>query len=383
MRILIAPDSFKDSLSATGVSEIMEKGLKQIFPTCIIDQVPLSDGGEGFTDALLHAVGGWKVQTRIHDPLMRSIDSFIGLIDNDKTAVIEMATASGLELLKPRERNPLVTSSYGTGELIRLALDHHCKKIIIGAGGSATVDGGIGAVQALGGRFLDKYGNELSSGGGNLDRLTQIDLSWLDKRLKKVKIQVACDVTNPFTGKEGAAIVYAPQKGATPEMTNILENNLSHLSELINDQLGIDLGTMTFAGAAGGLAGGLISFLRAEAISGFDLLNKITGLNKRIRSADLILTGEGKTDRQTLFGKAPYALARVASRSHVPVIVFTGWFDIEAANMLEKTFTAIIPVHPHPLSLDEALAKTKEHLMIAVISTMKLIKTGIMLDKSN
>ncbi len=381
MKILIAPDSFKGSLPSVKVSGIMAKGVHKVFPDSNIEQVPLSDGGEGLTEALLYATGGRRIRVRVHDPLMRPITSFYGLIDDGKTAVIEMSAASGMELLKPDELNPLVTSTYGTGELIRAALDQHCRKIIIGAGGSATVDGGLGAVQALGGRFLDEKGYELMPGGGHLNRLARIDLKGLDKRLGKVKIFVACDVTNPLTGKEGAAAVYAPQKGATAETALVLEQNLQHLAEMVKKQLHIDISGMTYGGAAGGLGAGLVAFLNAKAMGGFDLVKQITGLEKKIRTADLVLTGEGKTDRQTLFGKAPWSLARLASRHHVPVIDFTGWYDPSGEKALEKIFTAIISIQPHPLTLEEAILKTEDHLLPAVVTAMRLIKTGTGLTK--
>ena len=383
MKILVAPDSYKGSLPSVKVSEVMTRAVKAAFPGSQVVQNPLSDGGEGLTEALLYAVGGRKIKVSVHDPLMRPITSFYGLIDDGKTAIIEMSAASGLELLEPGELNPLITSSYGTGELIRATLDQHCKKIIIGAGGSATVDGGIGAVQALGGRFVDEKGYELLPGGGQLNRLFAIDLKSLDKRLKKVKILIASDVTNPLTGKEGAAAVYAPQKGATPEMADILEKNLEHLAEIVKKQLDTDMAAMKYGGAAGGLVAGLVTFLHAKAMGGFDLVKKITRLDKKIQEADLVFTGEGKTDRQTLFGKAPYALARLSSRFHVPVIDFTGWYDATDNPSLEKTFTAIVPIHPYPMTLEEAFAKTEKHLSMAVISVMKLIQAGILLEQKN
>ncbi len=354
----------------------MAKGVQQIFPESTTIQVPLSDGGEGLTEAILHAAGGRKIKVRVHDPLMRPITSFFGLTEDGKTAVIEMSAASGIELLQKDELNPLITSTYGTGELIKAALDQHCRKIIIGAGGSATVDGGLGAVQALGGRFLDEKGYELLPGGGQLNRLARIDLKWLDKRLGKVKILVACDVTNPLTGEEGAARVYAPQKGASAEMTAVLENNLQHLAHIIRTQFHMDVSDIAYGGAAGGLVTGLVSFLGAKAMGGFDLVKKITGLEAKIKNADLALTGEGKTDRQTLFGKAPWSLARLGTRHHVPVIDFTGWYDLSGKKALEKAFTAIIPIHPRPLTLDDAIRQTEEHLLTSVTSVMKLIKTG-------
>ncbi|MCD6202119.1 MAG: glycerate kinase [Bacteroidales bacterium] len=376
MKILIAPDSFKGSMSSVKVSKIMAKGVHEVFPESTTIQVPLSDGGEGLTEAILHAVGGRKIKVRVHDPLMRPITSFFGLTEEGHTAVIEMSAASGIEHLQKDELNPLMTSTYGTGELIKAALNQRCRKIIIGAGGSATVDGGLGAVQALGGRFLDEKGYELLPGGGQLNRLARIDLKWLDKRLGKVKIMVACDVTNPLTGEEGAALVYAPQKGASAEMTAILENNLQHLAHMISKQFHVEVSDMTYGGAAGGLVTGLVTFLGAKAMGGFDLVKKITGLETKMKLADLALTGEGKTDRQTLFGKAPWSLARLATRYHVPVIDFTGWYDLSGKKALEKAFTAIIPIPPHPLTLDEAIRQTEDHLLTSVTSVMKLIKTG-------
>ncbi len=355
------------------VASVMAAAVVEAAPGCHITEIPLSDGGEGFTAALVRAAGGTLEEVAVHDPLMRPVKTVMGLLDHGRTAVIEMAAASGLELLASEEYDPRTTSTYGTGELIRAALDRGCRRILVGVGGSATVDGGVGAIQALGGRFLDRYGHELAPGGGALGRLKKIDISSLDKRLKKVKIEVACDVTNPLTGPEGAAVVYAPQKGADAATTRLLADNLEHLAARFKADLQKDLASLPRTGAAGGLAAGLAACLGAILRNGFEVVSEITGLEKAIRKTHLVLTGEGHTDRQTLYGKAPYSLAQMAGQHGVPVILFTGGLDMEAADELIQIFTGIFPVNPTLMPVEEALPKTADHLRFTVIQTMKLV----------
>ncbi len=373
MKILVAPDSFKRSLSSAEAAAVMARAVAGVFPAGKITEIPLSDGGEGFTAALVRAAGGTMKEVPVHDPLMRPVKAVMGLLDRGRTAVIEMAAASGLELLAPEEYNPLITSTYGTGELIRAALDQGCRRILVGVGGSATVDGGAGALQALGVRFLDRYGNELPPGGGALGKLEKIDISPMDKRLKDIIIEVACDVTNPLTGAEGAAMVYAPQKGADAGMTRRLADNLEHLAGKFRTDLGKDIATLPRAGAAGGLAGGLAAGLGARLREGFEVVSEITGLEKILPKINMVLTGEGHTDRQTLYGKAPHALAKMAGRYNIPVLLFTGGVDMEDAEELEKVFTGIFPVNPSLIPVEEAIHKTAVHLHFTVTQTMKLV----------
>ncbi len=376
MKVLVAPDSFKGALSSAAAAAVMAGAVQEVLPAAVVKEIPLSDGGEGFTEALVRAAGGTREEVTVHDPLMRPVQAVMGLLDHGRTAVIEMAAASGLERLRRDEYNPWVTSTYGTGEMIRAALDRRCRRILIGVGGSATVDGGVGAVQALGGRFLDRYGHELPPGGGQLARLEKIDLSSLDRRLQEVKIEVACDVTNPLTGPEGAAAVYAPQKGADSEMTRRLGEGLRQLARRFRETTGLDTALLPRAGAAGGLAAGLAAGLGARLRAGFEVVSEITGLEKALAATTLVLTGEGHTDRQTLYGKAPYALAQLAATQGVPVLLFTGGVEMAAAEELGRVFTAIFPVNPALFPLAEALQKTEEHLRFAVVQAMRLLQTG-------
>ncbi len=373
MKVLIAPDSFKGALPAVDAASVMAQAVQELFPAAAVTVIPLSDGGEGFTAALVRAAGGHIEKVRVHDPLMRPVEAELGLLDHGHTAVIEMASASGLERLTPDEYDPWQASTYGTGELIRAALDRRCRRILVGVGGSATVDGGVGALQALGARFLDRYGHELPPGGGALSRLKKIDLSPLDKRLAEVTIEVACDVTNPLTGPEGAAPVYAPQKGADKPTTRRLADNLEHLARLLQETTGTEVATMPRAGAAGGLAGGLAACLQARLRPGFEVVSEITGLEKILRKSSLVLTGEGHTDRQTLYGKAPYALALLAGKHQVPVVLFTGGIDVEATEELGKTFVALFPINPALMPLETALRNTPQHLHFAVVQALKMI----------
>ena len=371
MHILITPDSYKQSLTAREAAEIMERAIHSVDRKIKVTKHPLADGGEGTVEAVILATNGKYIEAPVHDPLMRPINARYGYLPDSKTAVIEMAAASGMQLMKPHEMNPMRTSTYGTGELIRHALDLKVREIIVGIGGSATVDGGKGALQALGTRFLDKNGHELYSGGGELKKLDKIDLSTLDQRLGKVKIRIACDVFNPLTGPEGAARVYGPQKGATPEMVDQLEQNLNRYAEVIFRLTGRDIRNMKCAGAAGGLGGGLIGILGARAEPGFEVIRKITGLDARIQVADLILTGEGKMDDQDLYGKAPYELARRAKKMGKPVLAFPGMFETGKPEIWTDIFTGIFPILTRPVNLEEAMREAESNLYNSVREALR------------
>jgi glycerate kinase len=291
MNILIAPDSFKDSLSAKAVADHISKGVARAMPETQITKIHLSDGGEGLLDALILPRGGKLIETKVKDPLSREIKAEYGILPDTKTAVVEMAKASGLELLKPNERNPLVTSTFGTGQLIKDALDKGCTKIIVGLGGSATNDGGLGMIKALGGRFLDEQGKAIGEGGEALDKLHHIDLSELDRRISRCDIIVACDVTNPLTGSNGASLVYGKQKDGTPEALTKLDNNLAHYANIIHKVFGKDYSSVEGTGAAGGTAMGLLAFLDAELKPGIELIMQELQLEKHIKQADLVITG--------------------------------------------------------------------------------------------
>ena len=324
MNILVAPDSFKDSLSASEASRIISEAISALIPSASIRQIPISDGGEGLLEALITPLQGNLVSVSVKDPLHRTIEASYGLVDQGKTAIIEMATASGLELLSIEERNPLITSTYGTGELIKNALDKGCTKIIIGLGGSATNDGGMGMIKALGGLFLDQHQQEIEEGGRALNTLYSIDLSGLDKRLQHVEIICACDVSNPLTGPYGASYVYAKQKGASDNMLPILDSNLSNYAAVIKASLKKDLKHVPGTGAAGGTAMGLLACLDAKLTPGIALITELLQLEKHIKEAQLVVTGEGRIDAQTLHGKTIMGIASLAKKNSVPVLVFTG-----------------------------------------------------------
>lgn len=329
MNILIAPDKFKGTLESHEVASAIARGIKKNMPDARIIVFPMADGGEGTVDALVRATGGRIIKHEVTGPLGEKIVAFFGLLPppsarNSSVAVIEMSAASGLHLISPKERNPLLATTYGTGQLIKVSLDYNPGQIIVGIGGSATVDGGIGAAQALGIKFYDDKGVELGWGGQELERIDKIDPSGLDPRVKKTEILVASDVSNPLYGPSGAAYVYGPQKGATLEMVKRLDKGLRNYAQAIKKDLGKDISEVAGAGAAGGLGAGLSAFLGARLEPGVDLVIKVTGLTDKIREADLVITGEGRIDAQTAFGKVPVGVARIAKQEDIPVYAVCG-----------------------------------------------------------
>ncbi|MDC0331494.1 glycerate kinase [Flavobacteriaceae bacterium] len=377
MNILVAPDSFKDSLSASEVSRIISEAISAVIPSASIRQIPISDGGEGLLEALLKPLQGTLVSVSVKDPLHRTIEASYGLVDQGKTAIIEMATASGLELLSVEERNPLITSTYGTGELIKNALDKGCTKIIIGLGGSATNDGGIGMIKALGGLFLDQYNQEIADGGGALSTLHSIDLSGLDKRLQQVAIVCACDVDNPLTGPSGASYVYAKQKGASDNMLAVLDSNLSNYATVIKATLNKDLEHISGTGAAGGTALGLLAFLDATLTPGIALITELLHLEKHIKEAQLVVTGEGKIDIQTLHGKTIMGIASFAKKHSIPVLVFTGSIGHGISEIYDQGVTAIFSIVSEPMSLETAIKNAAELLQTSVTNVFTSLNTQI------
>ncbi|MBB1069302.1 glycerate kinase [Limosilactobacillus sp. RRLNB_1_1] len=326
MKFVIAPDSFKGGLTAKEAAEVIADGIKRVYPDAEYVLVPMADGGEGTVQSLIDATNGRKVTARVHNPLNKLVTAEYGLLGNSKTAVIEMAAASGLQFVDENTANPLITTTYGTGELVKDALNHGVEKIIIGIGGSATVDGGAGLAQALGARLLDADNREIGLGGGALKDLAQIDFTHLDSRLKKVTIQVASDVTNPLTGKDGAAAVFGPQKGADEKMVDMLDKNLHHYAQKIVECGGADVEEIAGAGAAGGLGAGLVAFTGAIMKRGVELVIEATQLRKKAIGADYVFTGEGGIDFQTKFGKTPYGVAQATKKvaPDAPVIVLAG-----------------------------------------------------------
>jgi len=380
MKIIIAPDSFKGCLTSPDVAKFIEMGIRNVFPDANIKLVPLADGGEGTVVTLVTATNGKIFHKKVHDPLMREITAHFGVLGDGETAVIEMASASGIELLKENERNPWKTTSYGTGELIKHALKKSCRKIIIGIGGSATNDAGTGMLQALGIQFLDANKCEIESGGGALKDLVSIKTDKLDQRLKESKIIIASDVLNPLLGKSGASVVYGPQKGADSNMVIQLDSNLQHFSDVVRQQQGVSVENIPGSGAAGGLGAGILAFLPSEIKQGFDIVKEVVELEKHMQDADLVITAEGKIDSQTAYGKTPAGVAGIAGKYNIPVIAFAGIVDKGINELYKKGFSAIIPIANKPMSIDESIKKAGELLIMAAEQSMRLIQTGKLLS---
>jgi len=372
MRIVIAPDSFKGSLSAFAVAEAVERGVKRVVPEAECVLLPLSDGGEGLVESLVEATAGTYHEFQATGPLGEPVWAKLGVLGDGSTGVIEMAQASGLPLVPPEKRNPLFTTTYGTGELIRCALDLGCTQLVIGIGGSATNDGGMGMAQALGVRFLDADGRELGPGGAELARLEKIDISGLDPRLAEAKIEVACDVDNPLTGPSGASHIYGPQKGATPAMVEQLDRALMHYAEVIRKDLGKDVESVPGAGAAGGLGAGLMAFLGGRLVSGIQLVFRVLDFERQVQGADLVFTGEGKFDAQSAFGKVPVGVARACRAFGIPVIVLAGTVTLDSEELHGEGITASFSVLNQPMSLEEAMARTAELVEFQAAQVMRL-----------
>ncbi|MBN1184429.1 MAG: glycerate kinase [Bacteroidales bacterium] len=359
LRILVAPDSFKDCLSSGEVANSIEEGILLALPDAIIEKVPLADGGEGTVEAMIEATGGKIFKARVHDPLMRLIDSCFGVLGDGKTAVIGMSAASGLELLTKNERNPAYTTTYGTGELIKATLDLGCENLIIGIGGSATNDGGAGMLRALGIKLLDKCGNEVQQGGQFLLEIASIDTSQFDKRLAKTRIKLACDVTNPLYGARGAAYTYAQQKGATPEMVMKLDRALEHYAEILKAATGKDVSQIPGSGAAGGIAAGMMAFMEVTIVPGAELIMETLGLEEKIKHADIIITGEGMIDGQTLFGKAPFRVAQMAKKYSKPVVGIAGSIAGDYEQLFKEGFLSILSIMDKPMTLNDGIKDAK------------------------
>lgn len=376
MKIVIAPDSWKESLSALEVATQIEAGFREIFPDASYVKLPVADGGEGTVEAMVAATGGHLVDVRVTGPLGKPIDAFYGLSGEGNCAFIEMAAASGLEQVPLAQRNPLLTTSWGTGELLRHALDGGVRHIIIGIGGSATNDGGTGMVQALGAKLLDAQGMALREGGGELGKLARIDVSELDKRLKDCRIEVACDVTNPLTGEDGASAVFGPQKGATPEMVKQLDDALEHYADIIARDLDIDVRNLPGGGAAGGMGAALFAFCGAELRQGIDIVTEALALDTLVRDADLVITGEGRIDSQSIHGKVPVGVARVAKRYGKPVIGIGGSLAADVGVVHKHGVDAVFSVLYSICTLEEALNNAGDNLRIAARNIAAAIAIG-------
>lgn len=381
IQIVVAPDSLKECLTATQVALAISEGIQRVMPEARITSIPFADGGEGTVEALVTATGGTIIPTPSVDALNRPIESFYGVLGDGKTAVIEMAAASGIERLAPNERNPLITSTFGTGLLIKAALDAGYTELIVGIGGSATNDGGAGMAQALGFGLYDRENLPLNPGGGSLSDLHSIDASNVHRLLEKAKITVACDVRNPLLGATGATYTYGPQKGATPEMLQTLEKNMGHYSQKLQQQMGIKVSDIPGSGAAGGLGAGLMAFCHAEMVSGFELISQVTHLEQHISKASLVFTAEGKIDAQTAFGKTISGVGRIAKRHRVPVIALAGMVDGQLNELYEQGITAVFALANQPMSLEESKARASELLADRAEQIMRTV-IGVV-DSSN
>jgi glycerate kinase len=376
MRVVIAPDSFKECASAAAVAKALSVGWRRVFADAEIICVPMADGGEGTVDALIAATGGTEIAVQVTDPLGKPVVAKYGFLGDGATAVIEMAAASGLPRVPPEERDPRVTTTYGTGELLRDALDRGAKRIILGIGGSATNDGGAGMAQALGFSLLDGDGLELPRGGAALARLARIDLRKKHARLEECRILVACDVTNPLCGPQGASLVYGPQKGATEAVALQLDVALEHYGRVLERQLGVSVVELPGAGAAGGLGAGLVAFAGAQLRPGVELVAEACGLAGRMEGANLIITGEGRLDGQTAHGKTPAGVARIAKRQGIPVIAVAGALGAGYEELYEHGIDAVFSICQGPIGLPEAIERVEELLASAAESIARLWKAA-------
>ncbi|MEK3854432.1 glycerate kinase [Cytobacillus sp. FSL H8-0458] len=374
MKIVIAPDSFKESLSALDAANAIERGFKSIFPDAQYKKMPMADGGEGTVQSVVDATGGSIIERSVTGPLGDPVQAFFGLMGDGKTAVIEMAAASGLHLVPPEKRNPLVTSTRGTGELIAAAMDTGVQHIIIGIGGSSTNDAGAGMIQALGGKLLDKTGREIGPGGGAIAELSAIDMSNLDSRLQDVHIEVACDVDNPLTGPRGASAVFGPQKGATPGMVQLLDRNLGHFADVVEHALGKPFRDIEGAGAAGGIGGSLLAFLNADLKRGIDIVLDAVNFEEEVKGADLVITGEGRIDSQTIYGKTPIGVAKAAKKYGIPVIGLAGSLSDDSHIVHEHGIDALFSIVPGVITLSDAFEKASIYMENTARNIAAMIK---------
>ncbi|MHB1456050.1 MAG: glycerate kinase [Armatimonadota bacterium] len=381
MKIVVAPDSFKGSLSARDVADAIAAGVARADKTIDIDLIPLADGGEGTVDTMVHATNGRFIKTSATDPLGEKIDSYFGILGDSCTAVVEMATASGLTLVPDDKRNPMYTTSYGTGELIRAALDSGCKRLILAIGGSATNDGGVGAVQALGARFLKADGSEAGYGGSDLQLITDIDLSNLDARLKIVEVITACDVDNPLTGEYGASAIFGPQKGADPDMIKELDAGLHHLAEIIKRDVGVEIEQMPGAGAAGGMGAASVAFLGTKLLPGIDIVLDAVRFKDRIEGASLVITGEGRVDGQTLRGKAVKGVLAMSESMLIPLLVLAGKVDDDGYELSKSGNVSIFSIAPGPITFDESQCNAAHLLTNTAEQAVKLFLSGFTYNK--
>lgn len=382
MTILIAPDSFKECLSAHEVCSFIEEGILRVSPHIKCIKHPMADGGEGTLEAMVLSTNGRTIETEVLDPLGRPIRASFGLLGEcEETAIIEMARASGLERLTKEERNPLVTTSYGTGQLIKAAMDQGVKTILIGIGGTATNDGGVGALQALGAKFIGEAGQEVGFGGGQIGNIHKIDLTQLDKRIKTTTFIGACDVTNPLLGAQGASVVFSPQKGATEEMVHALEENMQVLSHRLGEMGFEGLELCPGSGAAGGMGYAILTLLGGRLERGVELVMDYSKLNEHILEADLVITGEGKIDTQTKFGKVPFGVGKRCKSLNKPVIALAGQVAFDDSLLNETYLDACFSIQQRVSSLEEAFSLAPESLRQTSEQLIRLISQSFLLEK--
>ncbi|MFC1860107.1 glycerate kinase [Chloroflexota bacterium] len=373
MKIVVAPQSFKGSLSAQEVAQAIAKGIKRVVTDAETVMLPMADGGEGTVEALTYGTHGHIVSTEVTGPLGGKITAEWGILGDKVSAVVEMAAASGITLVPTEKLNPLIATTYGTGELIRAALDAGCRRLIIGIGGSATNDGGTGMAQALGARLSDESGKELPRGGAALARLRRIDISGLDSRLTKCEITIASDVTNPLCGEQGASRVYGPQKGATEIMCQQLDEALTNYARVIKRDLGIDVIDIPGSGAAGGLGAGLIAFLGAKLKSGMEIVSEVVGLTDYLKGASLVFTGEGRVDTQTLFGKTVAGVAAQAKAFRIPVVAIAGEVSGDYKEFYQHGIDAVLSITPGPISLENSMTNARTLIADTTEQALRLI----------
>ena len=376
MRIVVAPDSYKGSVSALQVANAMESGILRVFPNAQVIKMPIADGGEGTVAAMVAATGGRIIDETVTGPLGEPVEAFWGVLGNGNTAVIEMAAASGLPLVPIGQRDPRITTTYGTGELIKAALNMGIRSIIIGIGGSATNDGGAGMAQSLGAKFLDIKGQELPYGGSSLAKLDRIDLSGLDSRLGEVEILVACDVDNPLCGPKGASAVYGPQKGATLEMIDELNRALENYAKIAQEVTGKNIIDYPGGGAAGGLGAGLLFFTKAVLRPGVAIILEKMNFYDMVKTAQLVITGEGQTDFQTAYGKAPVGVAKLAKKYDIPVVCISGGLGNGADQVLDHGIDALMSITEQPITLEECMEKGECLIARATARMCRLLKVG-------
>ncbi|MCZ8542515.1 glycerate kinase [Psychrobacillus psychrodurans] len=373
MKIVISPDSFKGSLTALEATYEINKAIKEISQDIETVLLPVADGGEGTLEALITATQGSTIEVEVYDPIGRLIKAEYGVLGDGETCVIEMAKASGIMLLQKEENNPLQASTFGTGELVLHALNRGYKKFIIGLGGSATNDGGTGMLRALGMKFLNKYGKEIPLGPQFLRDLHEIDPTDFDGRIKDCHFILASDVDNPFVGLNGATKVFGPQKGVTSNMVKVLDKNLEHLANIIEEVTQITLHKLPGAGAAGGLGGAFLAFFPVYMKPGIEVVMEAINFEEHIKNADFIITGEGKSDSQTLSGKAPIGIAKVANKHNVPVILISGYIEPLSIRNLSSYFSKLVSIVDHSITLEKAMRNPTYHLGVKTSETMNLI----------